>query len=164
MKLKTGDILHCRANRLISRLIRLFIKGWSNHTATVVIIWGQTYILEAQRKGVHLIPLDEWIKKYDYEVIVARPNNPNFTEKMFATKALKKVGNTGYAYTSIIFHHPWAVITGKWRHQKRDPEKDKMVCSEYVAWTYGIENAYRFTPRDMMEYTKKKDFTLARYR
>lgn len=154
-ELRTGDILHCRRNTLTAKLIRLFTGGWPSHTATVVECWGQTYVIDAQSDGISPKPIKQWLKKYKYEVIVARPDY-TVDSRGYSIRAFSKSGITGYAYASLIFVHPWMALTGSFPHS--DPEKDKMVCSEYVAWLNGIKFPYRMTPNDMMNYTKQNNF------
>jgi hypothetical protein len=33
-----------------------------------------------------------------------------------------------------------------------------MYCSEYVAWVYGVEKAYRFSPQDLYDWCKSNFF------
>jgi len=158
--LKTGDIIHCRGKRLIPKLIMWATKSTISHTALFIEIWGQPYIIEAQRNGVNVKPWDAWRTKYGYEFLIHRSNDTFLQAKIkrFSVRAMSKVGTTGYDFTSLLIRHPWRLITGKWR--KRKFEHDKMYCSEYVAWTHGIEHFYRMTPSDLFEYCKMKNFQI----
>lgn len=145
----TGDILHCRGKGILSRLILWATKSTWSHTAIFIEIWHQPYILEAQRKGVHVIPFDEWLKKYGYNFEVSR--NTYLTDyKLYATSALSKVGTTGYDFVSLLIRGPWSLITGKWKRKKF--EEDRMFCSEYALWTHAVEKAYRMSPHQVYEY------------
>lgn len=151
--LKTGDILHCRGNVLLSKIIRWFTKSdFSNHTAVVIECWGQIYVVDAQKDGVNPRPIDKWIEDYGYEVIVARPKVGPKDPKTFSIRAFTKVGNTGYDFKSLILKHPWYTITGRWKTETDSEEK--MFCSEYVAWCWNIENSYRIDPGALMKHTK----------
>lgn len=160
-KLHTGDILHCHTNRLLGRMISWFTKGWATHTATVVEVWGRTYIVDSQSDGTNARPLEAWLEKYDYDIIVARPNE-EVNERKYSVKAFSKIGHTAYDYASLIFRHPWAIITKKWARDK-DPNDKRMVCSEFVAWCYNIDKPYRITPKKIHDYTKRHDFTHYEY-
>ena len=52
--LKTGDVLHCRGKKLISKMIRWATKSQINHTALFILIWGEPYIIDAQDNGVNV--------------------------------------------------------------------------------------------------------------
>ena len=147
--LKTGDVLHCRGKSLLSRLIIWATKSTWSHTALFIEIWEQPYILEAQRKDVHAIPYDEWLKKYGYDFEVSR--NRNLTDyRLFSINAMSKLGTTGYDFASLFVRGPWLLITGKWKKKKF--EGDKMFCSEYVLWAHDVEKSYRMTPHQVYEY------------
>jgi hypothetical protein len=70
--LKTGDILHCTGKRLLSRLIRKFTKSKFSHSALFIEIWGQPYIIDAQRDGVHVRPWNDWCNQYNYTILAHR--------------------------------------------------------------------------------------------
>lgn len=157
LSLQTGDILHCHGKTWVSKAIRWFTKSWVNHTAVVVEVWGHTYIVDAQKNGVNPKPLEAWLKEYNYEIIVARPKTGPKDPRTFSIRAFMKVGLTGYDYNSLIFRHPWAIITKKWARDK-DTNDKRMVCSEYVAWLYQVEKPYRITPKKLYDYTKRGEF------
>lgn len=155
--LKTGDILHCSRKGIVATLIRKFTKSPISHTAVAIEVWGEMYIIDAQKNGVNLKPLEEWLVKYKYQFIVARPVL-GVDEREFSLHAFKKIGVTGYDFASLLWRHPRAIITGTWR-KKYDPTDTSMVCSQYVAYCYDILNAYRMTPKDMFDYTSEGGFT-----
>lgn len=155
--LKTGDILHCHGSRFLARLIKRFTKGWSTHTAVVVEVWGQIYVIDAQSDGVNPRPLEAWLQTYQYEIIVARPKVGPKDPKAFSIRAFTKVGHTAYDFMSLFIRHPYSIITGKWSRDK-DPNSKRMVCAEYVAWLYQIEKPYRITPKKLRDYTMRSEF------
>lgn len=156
VQLQTGDILHCSRNTLLSKIIKWFTKSNYSHTAVVIECWGELFVVDAQSDGVNPRKLDLWLKKYKYDVVVAQKASRIMCKKSYALKAFSKVGVTGYSYASLIFIHPWKIITGK--PIKTDPEQGKMICSEYVAFLEGKKHPYKYTPQDMYEYTKKNKF------
>lgn len=157
MQLQTGDILHCTGKSWLSRAIQKFTKSKINHTAVVVEVWGQIYVIDAQKNGVNPKPLEAWLREYEYKVIVARPNTGPKDIKAFSIRAFLKVGLTGYDFNSLIFRHPFAILSGKWLRDK-DTNDKRMVCSEYVAWLYHIEKPYRITPDMIYRYTQRAGF------
>ena len=153
--LKTGDILHCSGKRIISKLIKKFTKSEFSHSALFIEIWGQPYIIDAQKDGVNVRPLHEWQEMYNYDILVHRSSDL-VNEKTFAQRALTKVGHTAYDFEGLVLRQPVELLTGKWV-EKGDTTK-RMYCSEYVAWVYGIEKAYRFSPQDLYEWCKNNYF------
>ena len=150
-ELKTGDVLHCRGKSLLSKIIRWATKSEINHTALFIWIWGEPYIIDAQDNGVNVKHFKEWTKEYEYNYIIQR-RPKQIAEKKLATKALSKVGTTAYDFEGLIIKQPIELITGKWNKKSFNHEQDKMYCSEYVAWVYGVEESYRTSPKDFMDY------------
>jgi len=153
--LKTGDILHCSGKKLLSRLIKKATKSKFSHSAVFIEIWGQPYVLDAQKDGVNVRPLNDWLEKYNYNITVYRSSNL-VNEKTFAQRALTKVGHTAYDFESLLIRQPIELLTGKWV-EKGDTTK-AMYCSEYIAWIYGVEKAYKFSPQDLYEWCKANFF------
>lgn len=149
LELKTGDILHCSGKGILARAIMKFTKSEFSHTAVFVRVWGQDYVIDAQRDGVHLRPFEAWKEKFHYKFKVTRV--PNIEERAFALNALSKAGVTAYDFISLVIKQPWSLITGNWRTERRDPTK-KMYCSEYVAWCHGIGGYNRMNPKDVWNF------------
>lgn len=154
-RLKTGDILHCSGTRVISKLIKAATRSEYSHTALFIWIWDSPYVIDAQKDGVNLRPFDEWMKEFNYTIKVHRSSDV-VNEKSLATKALSKSGNTGYDFEGLLIRQPLKLVTGKW---KADPNKEeRMFCSEYVAWVYGIKDSYKMTPQELYEWCTKNGF------
>ena len=71
---------------------------------------------------------------------------------------MTKIGLTAYDFEGLIVKQPIELITGKWKKKKGDKENDKMYCSEFVAWVYGLDDSYRTSPEDLLEYCKAEGF------
>jgi len=124
------------------------VSKW-NHTAVFIEIWGQPYIIDAQKNGVTPKAYDKWMEEYGYFWMAHR--NPSLTDhEAFSIKAMSVSGITGYDFTSLLIKQPWKIITGSWK--KKDDESERMYCSEYAMWTHGIEKAYRMSPEDAFQY------------
>ena len=156
-KLATGDILHCTGKRLISKLIRKFTKSRFSHTAIFIELWGQPYVIDAQKDGVNVRPWSEWRKEYDYKFIASRP--PACNEKEFAIKAMSKVGFTAYDLEGLLIRQPWELLTGKWRN-RGNKEDDVMYCSEYAAWCHNFPEFYRMSPEDVWNYCEANNWQI----
>lgn len=153
--LKTGDVLNCTGKRFLSKAIMAATKSEFSHTALFIEIWGQPYIIDAQKDGVNLRPWNAWMDEYNYEIKVLRAP---FTiqEKTLAERALTKVGHTGYDFEGLFLRQPTKLLTGKWKEQGDTSER--MYCSEYVAWVYCVEKAYRMSPQDFYEWCILNNF------
>jgi hypothetical protein len=155
--LKTGDVLHCRGNRLISKLIRWATKSQINHTALFIWIWDEPYIIDAQDNGVNVKPLQSWLDEYKYNFVIHRRPKP-IAEKKIATKAMSKVGLTAYDFEGLLIKQPIALLTGKWNKKAKNHEEDKMYCSEFVSWVYGLDESYKMTPKDFLKYCNENNW------
>ncbi len=149
--MKTGDILFCAGSKFLSKAIRFVTKSEWSHTALFIEIWGEPYIIDAQKNGINVKPFDKWKAEYNYKFIVMR--NPNLGDEYeFSKKAMSKSGITLYDFESLLLRHPIELITGKWK--LRPNEENRMYCSEYVAWSHNIDQWYRMNPQDVYEYAK----------
>jgi len=153
--LNTGDILHCSSNRLISRIIKRLTKSKFSHSAFFIEIWGQPYVIDAQKDGVNLRPWNEWLDKYVYD-IVAHRSSRKYSSDALAKRAMTKIGHTGYDFEGLLFKQPLKLLTGKWFVRKN--ESERMYCSEFVAWVYGAERSYKMSPQDLYELCLKSEF------
>jgi uncharacterized protein YycO len=158
-KLKPGDILHCSGKKKLAKIIKAFTKSQFSHTALFIEIWGQPYIIDAQIDGVNLRPWNEWADKYKYDFVVHRSANEIDT-KALSMRALTKVGHTGYDFESLLFKQPIELFTNTWQQKKN--EQERMYCSEFVAWVYGVERSYRFSPEDMYNWCLINNFNIVK--
>ena len=155
--LKPGDILHCTGTRLISKLIKKFTKSEFSHTALYLEIWGQPYVIDAQKDGVNVRPFEEWVKKYNYSYTISRSESLNDDQiKEICKRALSKTGHTAYDIESLILRQPWKLLTGKWKEVGNTEEK--MYCSEFVAWVYQIPNYFKMSPEDLYNWCTRHSF------
>ena len=150
--LKHGDQLLCKGHSIISKTIMTVTKSEWSHAAIYLEINGQPYIIEAQKNGVNLKTFEEWRTNWNYEYIVYR-NKFSFDEQEFLLKALSKSGETSYDFHSFLLRQPWKLLTGKWK-DKGKKENDKMICSEFCAWVWGIPEYWKLTPQDLFVYLK----------
>jgi hypothetical protein len=154
-ELKAGDILHCRGRGAISRGIQLVTKSKINHTAMVIEIWGQLYIIDAQSDGVNPRPLKDWMRKYKYEFIIHRPQNIDI--KKLSVKAMSKSGVTPYDFSSLLITQPIFLITGKWVGRTKVKSEKKMYCSEFIAWVFDVEKYWEYSPSRLYKYMSNNE-------
>jgi uncharacterized protein YycO len=156
--LKPGDILHCSGSRTISKLIKFFTKSKFSHTALYLEIWGQPYVIDAQKDGVNVRPIEDWKKKYNYSYTVSRDESLNDDQKKeLCKRALSKTGHTAYDIESLLLRQPWKLITGKWK--EAGDKQEKMYCSEFVAWVYQVPDYYKMSPEDLYDWCERHSFT-----
>ena len=151
MNLQTGDILHCTRKSLLSWLIRKITKGDFNHTAIVIEIWGQIYIVDSQKDGTQLRPFNIWQKKWGYKYKISRPIDIDPVE--FSIRALSKT-DTGYDFSTLLIRGPWKLLTGRWKNKKN--EDDKLYCSEFWAWLFYVEYDGIITPTDVFNHCQER--------
>lgn len=158
--LKTGDLLICSADRVISKAIKAFTGSKVSHTAHVVKVHGKVLIVEAQMRGVHIITYEEWVKRYGYKYVVARPQHmPNRND--FARDAFSKTSFRNYDIRAILIDFPWFLMTGKWIGEKTEAAvllDNKFNCSTLSGYLYKFDNWWKMTPQDIYE-----EVTIVRY-
>lgn len=150
--MKDGSILHCYSDGFLARAIRRFTRSRVNHTALVIEVWGETFIIDAQRDGVNLRPLKEWQKKYNYNYIISEPKTFTKEQKQLA---ISMVGHTPYDFASLLWYQPLYILFGKWYGKRKGDAKNRMFCSEFVAWVYELENWWKLSPQEVKEKIKK---------
>jgi len=150
-QITTADILHCRGNRWLARLIMFFTRSKFSHSAIAIRVNGNLFVVDAQKDGINLRPFESWHAKYNYKIEVQRmmmnPTKCRIVEK----RALSKIGMTSYDFESLVISQPIHLLTGKWVNDDKD-QAEKMTCSEFVAWCFQIDNFYKMTPRDLYEW------------
>ena len=156
--MKTGDILACRGNKLLAKLIMKFTDSKWSHVAIVVNIDDDIYVAEMQKNGCNLISLENWTLEYNYYYEVYSP-----TEKVSLKKILSKTGITRYDKVSLLIRQPFKIIKEKLfkksiRLKQLEKEQTKMTCSEFVAWLYNFENSQDYTPDDVIKECIKNNW------
>jgi len=152
--IKHGDVLHCYSNGILARLIRLFTRSRVNHTAIAVELLGKLYVIDSQLDGTNLRPYEEWLAKYNYDFIVDRPKE--FTDEHFA-KAMSVIGTTPYDFKSLLWYQPKYILTGKWSGHRYDEAKERLYCSEYVAWIFDLPKWWKASPEAVKQYMRKSN-------
>jgi len=143
--IKTGDILLVASDSWIGRIIRKVTKSEWSHAGIFVWLWGELFVIEAEKKGIQLTRWDD--EKYnsgkpkDKKLMYLTPIEP-VNEKQMAMSMLPYVGTRNYDYASLIYQMIYQ-YTGKWIGKKNRGE-DKFYCSEFVAFIYHNKNKKYF--------------------
>ena len=169
MKYKAGDILLVGSNHLISRIIKKATKSEVNHAGLIVKLAGEFYVIEAERRGIQLTPIDE--KKYNY----LKPGNkeywilrPKFKLDIDAITTLALEAERGkYDFISLIVWQPLLLITGRW-FGKKNRGDNVFYCSEFVAWIYNkiyslFPEWYEMNPKDLKTEYDISKFELIKF-
>ena len=155
MELQHGDILICRRNSFLSKMIRKFTKSEWSHTAMVLEVWDRIYIIEMQSKGVELVSFENWIKKWNYTFTRFYSKN-SFDKKELALKAMSIVGDkTKYDYFTFIFRIPYKLVTKKYKYKGEEIETKRLICSQLTGWIHNLPNWHKMTPKSQYNYLNK---------
>ncbi len=140
-------VLHCYSDSILSRIIRFACKSKYSHSAFKFDLYGVSFILEAQKKGVYPILYDDWVKKYKYkydETVLDKYN-----QKDIKIKSIGYCGETKYDIYSLLIIFPIYLITGKWLGKKGSNAKYKMTCSEFVSTVLDLEDPWKISPDEL---------------
>ena len=155
-----GDVLHCTSDRLLSRIIRFFTRSKkTSHTALVVVLEGETFIVDSQYDGTRLRCIDEWNKDYNYRVVITRPQGEkrSVLENSPLIRQVKPYLNTKYGYFDLI-RHVVMYYTGIWLGGKRQDRH--LTCSEFVMRLFGVKDAYKMSPMDCYVWCLENGFVI----
>lgn len=161
IELRTGDVvlvhtpLSWKPGTWLSWTIRQFCKTRYNHCGVIVANHGKLALNEAVESGVRPIPLKDRLE--GLEIIILRQPDKcefRFEQAKFAVKSNGYWGKTPYDYWALFVIFPIYILTGKWLGRKGPSAAKKQVCSEYVANCYDMENAYKTSPKDILDYPK----------
>lgn len=71
-KIRTGDIILCKGNSLIGRLISIVDKSYWSHIGVLVIDQGEVFIIDSNEDGVRCRNLKDRLRKYS-DIHILRP-------------------------------------------------------------------------------------------
>ena len=156
--MKTGDILACSSDRLISKLIKSFTKSSYSHVALIVIIQEEQYVIEMQKEGCELISFNNWLKKYNYKYEIYQSPITIPVKKLLNLASVTK-----YDLRSLLLRQPIKIIKELLFNKsiilnKVKNENSKMTCSEFVAFIHNFQPYYDLTPDDVVNECKKLNY------
>lgn len=147
--LEDCDVVFCTGNSWISKLIKWWTKSEFSHVAFFVELEGLPFIVDAQKDGVNVRPLEEWRKKYNYkETVLYDPLINDEAKGIRKKRALKKAGVTPYDFLSTVIKQPFKLMFGRWLKSKKD-EDEKMNCSEFQSYILYVDNWNEISPAEL---------------
>lgn len=141
-----GDILLSHEKQ---RLTSIFIKGFWDHAA---IVTNKNTVIEAVGGGVREVPLQEWLYKKDFVVLI-RPTYPS--KKIGAMAAQFSFGYIGYKYNfSFSFSNPF-----RWASARRGVYCSQLVylCYKKADPDFMKNRKEKILPIDFLRYPKVYD-------
>ena len=137
-KLKNGDILLYKANRLVDKLIRYATKSEYSHSG-IIVWWNERLmVMDARSKtGVVIMPLSRNIARWngDVEWYTSKKNlSKKDRERMivFAQRELGKKYSAWQAFKVYLYEK----FTSIFERRHKNHSSSKLFCSYYVAQIY----------------------------
>lgn len=154
MNLQTGDILHCRGKRLLSKLIAFATHSEFTHTAIVKVEEGEVFIAEMQKNGCELKSYENWQKDYGYKYVATRDNSSDVS--YVATRIYRKIGFARYDIALLFLRYPAKLLLSLFLNKefvlkRKKNEEKRMTCSEFVAYCYGWGDPQNYSPKDVYD-------------
>jgi hypothetical protein len=154
MNLQTGDILHCRGKRLLSRLIAFATNSEFTHTAIVKVEEGEVFIAEMQKNGCELKSYENWQKDYGYKYVATRCHN--VSNLNISGKIYNKIGFARYDIALLFLRYPVKLLKSlifnkEFSINRKKNEEMRMTCSEFVAYCYGWSEPQNYSPKDVYD-------------
>ncbi len=157
MTVKKYDVLHCKSTGKLGKIIRFITAGRKNHTAYVTEDkWGRLVVIDSQKDGANPRLYEEWLSKYNYTFVIARPN-PHYYELSEIDKSIwSKVGLTLYDFKGLL-QHAWYNITGRWVGKRGYEflDTERRVCSVFLALEFDLPNPHKVSPEKFYKYCEK---------
>lgn len=150
--LTTGDILHCKGKRLLSKMIGFATRSEFTHTAIVKIEEGVVFIVEMQRNGCEPKTYENWQATYGYKYIATR--DPNVKPHAIKLRIFNKIGYARYDIALLFLRYPIKLLLslffGKDIVMKRKKNEEmRMTCSEFVAYCCEWKDPQNYSPKDV---------------
>jgi hypothetical protein len=152
--LRSGDVVLFRNEFVwrhpktwISAAVRFFTKCYYNHCGIIIFDWNMPMINEATGKGVIARPLKEYLERNKTKIIILR-FSPMPPERAIAMRANAKLG-TKYDVGSLVIHQLIYRTLGIWIGRTEEQAEKKMVCSEYVAWCFRLNNWWLYSSAEI---------------
>ncbi len=156
LKLDTGYIISVhtplvllKPKTWLSAIIRWFTKSYWQHTACIIVLYGEIFVIEADPK---IIPI-KWVDFCKEKIVKISAPNFKINKKELAKILLSRSGNS-YDYAGTLVHQAIYQLSGIWLGHTESFADRKLYCSEYIAWAYNkimqiFPNYYKTTPKDL---------------
>jgi hypothetical protein len=153
--IRSGDIILFRNEFVWSRpitwlcaAIRLFTGVEYNHGGVVVSSWGVLMLNEFLQYGGITRTLNKCLQRKKVRILVLRPVK-EINESVFCRRANTALGNK-YDYPSLILHQLLYRLTGIWIGRTKEQAEKAMVCTEYAAWCYRLDNWWLYSAKEFL--------------
>lgn len=143
---------------IVSHLIRKF-TGLRWHHTNHFVWWKNCLMINEIDAGKVLVyPAANGNLKRQIKVFVPHYRNDSseqFKQRASDIKLVNRIGKTKYDYRGLFLHHVVDLIFGIWIGPKCPGKAyEKFVCSEYTAWVENIPDAYKFRPKDVLNWCR----------
>lgn len=159
--LKTGDVILTHGTSFLARAIRYFTRSEFNHAILVVEIWGDKFLLEAQKEGLVINTIPESLTNKQFKILRAKTyadGLPVEKAKELAMFVMPMVGKHRYDFGSLLVAQPIKQIFNVWVGRRNAKASKRLYCSEFIALVYNrmfkfFPYWYETTPKDLNEST-----------
>lgn len=154
--LKTGQILLVNTKKgFVQKTIHWFQSFISkqgskwNHAAMIWIAYSKPFVIEADRRGICITPLDDYFDRKKYELLLLIPSF-DVDGSAMGKFMLPFCGHTRYDYFNLLFAQPVEIISDGeiWIGGKQNNKK--FICGE---WCYFVFK--HFFPKSFSEQPEK---------
>jgi hypothetical protein len=127
--------------------IQIATKCYYNHVAIVAMYLGELWILEANSKGfVPFMSLENYRNRIGYKIEIAVLDPVKTYDEKEVYARLREISGKGYDYWSLIWFQLLYIITGKWKGHTGEYAKDKVYCSEAIAYAFNMPEWWTWAP------------------
>lgn len=163
MELKDFDILICRGNKEISKLIMKSTGGEWSHTCQVHYINGKLCIAGAQKEGFFPRPIERWNKEFNYTYEIYRFKD-GFFSKSYNREIIEMYG-ADYDIKHLTVGFWRKILFGK-KVKRKYLIDNELICTEatmkLIRNVLGVkvDNPQNYTPDDVRDFLLNNGFEL----
>jgi len=144
-----GNIILTGSTKFLSKAIQVFMKisrakkglpspkGLiASHSATLVDMWGQIYVAEAEAKGITVRPFAEvYGHKLDkIKILTPKKSYSKAEQEKISKEAIKdSLEPHRYDYFGLLYQIKYVLSNGAWVGPKGDKAERRLYCTEAVA-------------------------------
>lgn len=133
---------------IVSHLIRKITGIRWHHTNH--FFWHNNILMinEIDAGKVLVYPVSNANLKRQVKIFSPKRRFEQIEDRLFS-----RIGKTKYDYRGLFIHHIVDLLFGVWIGPTCPGKAyEKFVCSEYTAWVENIENAYKYRPKDILNW------------
>lgn len=133
-----------KPKRYLCFLIRFITRSYWNHSAIVVHIDNENYVVESDLNGVVIIPFEN----YSHNGII-KLSDSTFSVDWHRIES--KVGVAKYDFRNLVVHQTLKEVFGIFITPKQGRKGEKFTCSEFVAYVLDLPEPWTYTPKQISE-------------